>query len=283
MGEGEWLVIDTLSDTPTVIAAGSRARKWRPLANVYRGSSLAMVQKLVGVVVDNLKDSQTLVDLTPGTRLAYARPILGPQRHVHAVMVWLGAKETNPPPPPRAIGWTWELRDGFPEPVTSAGVASFYGLAEDRDPTLTELLSTATGVSELVDLLAAVEGIEEGQVGTGELPIIRPDGRITRVRYAFRCVRGTDGLAIQGISHELADHVESRGESLPARILSAVGSAGELYPALVHRVSGRVLAWLAKPPVHLPPAVIRGVAAAPVPQYSAVLPGLPESVALSIF
>lgn len=284
VSDGEWLVIDTLSAAPTVIAAGSRARKWRPLANVYRGTSLTMVQKLVDVVVDNLKDSQTLVDLTPGTRLAYARPILGPQRQVHAVMVWLGARAANPPPPPRAIGWTWALDPtGFPEPIPAPGVGEFYGFPDGSSPTVTELLSTVIGTQDIVHLLAAMQGIAAGTVGTGELPLLRPDGLPTRIRYSFRCVDGPDGLVVQGISYELADHVAEPGESVATTILHAVVATGERYPALVHEDSGRIYAWLAPPPQHLPAAVVRGATPAPAARSAATLLGLPNGVALAIF
>lgn len=280
MGDGEWLVIETLSDAPTVVAAGSRARKWRPLSNVFRGSSLAMVHKLVGVVVDNLKDSQTLVDLTPGTRLAYARPILGPGRQVHAVMVWLGSRDENPPPPPGALGWTWDVTDpGRPRAVPHPGTAAFYGFPDASEPSITEVLSTLIGLPEIAETLTAIDTAAADATGTGEWLMRRPNGRIMKVRYAFRGAHREGRLLLHGISQELPDQPPTPVELLSADVLAAV--AADARPALVHTASGRVRAWLTAPPDFLPAAVVRGAASAPAGP-SIPLPGLPESTALRV-
>lgn len=278
MGDGEWLVIETFSDAPTVVAAGSRARNWRPLSNVFRGSSLAMVQKLVGVVVDNLKDSQTLVDLTPGTRLAYARPILGPGRQVHAVMVWLGGRDENPPPPPRALGWTWDVTDpGRPRPVCHPGCGEFYGLPDLGEPSLTDLLSTLTQLPELAEILEAIDTAAPDRAGTGEWTMRRPDGRTMKVRYAFRCAQTDGRLLLHGISQELADDDSGPAGRLAAEVLHQV--AVDRHPALVHTDSGHVRAWLTTAPDFLPPEVVRGLSPLPAGSLTAV-PGLPVSTAL---
>lgn len=282
--DGEWLVIDTLSNSPTVIAAGSRARKWRPLANVFRGTSLTMVHNLVEVVVNNLKDSQSLVDLTPGTKLAYARPILGPGRQVHAVMVWLGTKDGSPPPPPRAIGWTWDLTEPeVPLPVPSPGVAEFYGFPAGTDLTLTQLLSTVMELTEIVDLLESLQGIEEGAVGTGEWLMRRRDGGLMKVRYAFRCVRVAEGLHLHGISQQIVDYISNPGDSISARVLQSVVDIGGGHPALVNTHSGRIQAWLTEPPDHMPAAAVLGLESAPQPRHSIALSGLPTSTTLAVF
>ncbi|MFI1919080.1 GAF domain-containing protein [Nocardia sp. NPDC020380] len=281
MSDGEWLVIETLSDSPTVVAAGSRVRKWRPLSNVFRGSSLTMVQKLVGVVVDNLKDSQSLVDLTPGTRLAYARPILGPGRQVHALMVWLGSRDENPPAPPRALGWSWDVTDpGRPSTVSHPGSADFYGFPPGTEPTLTDLLSTLTDLRDTAEVLTAVDTAEPDHAGTGEWLMRRPDGRMMKLRYAFRAARLDGRLYLHGICQELPDHIPGPADLLAVDVLGAV--AADRPTALVHTKSGHVRAWLTPPPDSLPSDVISGDA--PLSGILPVsLPGLPESTALGVW
>ncbi|GDY33032.1 GAF domain-containing protein [Gandjariella thermophila] len=281
MADKEWLVVDTLSNSPTVVAAGSRARKWRPLGNVFRGSQLTMVEKLVGVVVDNLKDSQSLVDLTHGTKLAYARPILGPGRQVHAVMVWLGTKDENPPAPPKAIGWTWDLADpGRPRTVPHPGTAEFYGFPGDFDPTVTDLLSTLADISEIAQVLHVLADAQEGRAGTGEWLMRRPNGLPAKIRYAFRGARSDGRLQLHGISQEISDYVVDRGDFIAADVLRNV--VGKRHPAFVHVDSGHVQSWLSGPPESLPDAVVRGFAPAPTRERIA-LPGLPKTTVLSVF
>ncbi|MGW4774842.1 GAF domain-containing protein [Nocardia sp. NPDC004278] len=284
MHDGEWFIIDTLSGSLSVIAAGSRGRKWRPLPNVFRGKSLTMVQKLVEVVVDNLKDSQSLVDLTPGTKLAYARPILGPGRQVHAVMVWLGTKEDNPPPPPEAIGWTWDLDSlGFPTRDYAPAAAEFHGYPRESNPTLTELLSMGTRLSDTATLLDVLDNIDEDAVGTGEWRMIRPDGVYAKIRYAFRYASFGNGRTIHGISQRVAGYDGDPKDSMDGLALRSLAHASGRYAALLHTRTRRVLAWLSEAPRYLPAGVIRGLEQAPQPQDTFEFAGLPKTVTLAIF
>ncbi|WP_245622229.1 GAF domain-containing protein [Corynebacterium oculi] len=134
-----WFLVDTVGDSPSVLRIGARSKQWRPLSNKFRGSVRTTVLRLLETVLNNLKQSQVLVDLA-GPGLAVAFPVLGVTRHVHGVLMWIGDPTYSLPREPETEAWGWDLSDrAVPSAVVKAKTPFSPG------ETLTDWLSRFPG------------------------------------------------------------------------------------------------------------------------------------------
>ncbi|MFC3241548.1 GAF domain-containing protein [Gordonia humi] len=243
--------MDTVGEMPAVLLVGARSKQWRPLSNEFRGSVHKTVLRLVETVLNNLKQSQVLIDLA-GPRLALASPVLGPSRQVHGVLMWIGDPDETPPAEPRARAWEWDLTDRVsPSAVT-----------DPRNPrvpseTLTDRLSRVARPADVARIATDVRVADVGFRSTGEW--IDVHGAVHR--YTHRCIATFDGPRILGVSVQLPDLLgEDDPDMVAYRVANLSAQAGRVAPALIDAVSGRVIAWLTAARPDLPTTVLSGAA-----------------------
>ncbi|WCB40270.1 DUF5593 domain-containing protein [Gordonia polyisoprenivorans] len=139
---------------PAVLLIGARSKKWRPLSNEFRGSVHKTVLRLVETVLNNLKQSQVLIDLA-GPRLALASPVLGPSRQVHGVLMWIGDPDQTPPAQPVTQAWEWDLADRVaPTAVTGPRIPQMSA------DTLTDRLSRLLRPADAVRIAMDIRGLD---------------------------------------------------------------------------------------------------------------------------
>ncbi|QNG20566.1 hypothetical protein G4H71_11145 [Rhodococcus triatomae] len=246
MHEG-WFLIETSGDAPTVLMVGSRTKQWRPVSNVFRGSVYSVVQQLVETVMNNLKQSQVLLE---GPRLALAHPVLGPARQVHAILMWIGDSTVLPPPAPRVHSWAWDLADRV-SPI----------LVDDPEGrTMTDWLSGCARIGDVLCTLTDVRRAELGDRFAGEW--VRVDGVVHR--YALRSVATFDGPRLVGVSVELPEALPAgHAELLPRSALEFSCDHHGTAMAVVDGATRRAQAWLTDRVPGCDPAVRSGRSAAP--------------------
>lgn len=248
MAEG-WFLVDTDGESPEVLRIGSRSKQWRPLSNEFRGSVRTTVVRLLETVLNNLKQSQVLVDLA-GPRLAIAFPVLGATRHVHGVLMWVGDPTETVPHEPETQAWEWDLSD----PVIPTTVST------QKNPfippqTLTDWLSRLSRPADVLRLAQQIRTAKPGSRCTGEY--LDMHGHIHK--YTMRCINTFDGIRVVGVSVTLPDKVaDSDVDAVSRSILEHTCQAKRCAPAFIDGPSHRVLAWLSAQRPDLPEAVIHG-------------------------
>jgi hypothetical protein len=250
-----WFLVDTVGDMPAVLLIGARSKQWRPLSNEFRGSVHKTVLRLVETVLNNLKQSQVLIDLA-GPRLALASPVLGPSRQVHGVLMWIGDPTAAPPAEPQARAWEWDLDDRVSPSVVLAPRRT------GPEDTMTDWLSAFARPADVVRVAGEMREATIGFRGVGEW--LDLDGVVHR--YAYRCIATFDGPRMLGVSVVLPERVPPDDADLVARgVTDATATAGGVAPALLDAASGRVIAWLSAVRPALPPDVLSGRRPAPAP------------------
>lgn len=250
VGEG-WFLVETSGSTPSVVMVGPRSKQWRPVSNMFRGSVYTTVLQLLDTVLNNLKQSQVLLDVG-GPWLALAHPVLGPSRQVHAILMWIGDATETPPPEPPVWAFAWELAD----PISPEFVD------DPQDRTMTDWLSGCARLSDIRRTVTDVHGAAIGDRFGGDW--IRTDGTVER--YAMRVVATFDGPCVLGVSVRLPETLpEADDELLPRVALRAVAAHTGTSSAVLHAPSGRVLAWLTDTRPDVVDAVMSGRIAAPEP------------------
>lgn len=258
MSDG-WFLVETSGSTPVVVMVGARGKQWRPVSNMFRGPVYATILRLVGTVLDNVKPSQVLLDIG-GTRVAYAQPVLGPARQVHAILLWVGESTEVVPPEPPAWAWTWNLADRVSPRFVD-------------DPDRGSMTDWLSGCARVADIRRTAQFVLEAQVGdrqAGEW--VRLDGTVER--YAMRVVATVDGPCVVGVAARLPETSAPSDDDLLARAVLAASSAGRSV-AVVHAGSGRVVAWLTDRRPDVAPAVLSGATPLPLPPTTSAL-GSPD-------
>lgn len=239
-----WFLVETAGDSPAVLMIGARSKQWRPLSNEFRGTVHKTVLRLVDTVLNNVKQTQVLLDLA-GQRLAIASPVLGSSRQVHGVLMWIGEPTQQPPAEPPSQAWEWRFDGAVPELV---------GGDSSRPQTLTDWLSTCARPSDVLRIADEIRSVRVGERATGEW--VDLGGAVHR--YSYRCAATFDGPRGFAVSVTLPDRVAAGSDELLNRRITDMSAAtSALAPALCWP-DGRVAAWLSAQRPTLPEDVLSG-------------------------
>lgn len=273
MAEG-WFLVDTVGESPAVLRIGNRSKQWRPLSNEFRGSVRTTVMRLVETVLNNLKQSQVLVDLA-GPRLAIAFPVLGATRHVHGVLMWVGDPTDSLPREPETQAWEWDLTD----PIIPATVSQEKNPFTPRQ-TLTDWLSQLARPADVLCLAQQIRTAQPGSRCTGEYLDLH--GLVHK--YTMRCIKTFEGTRVVGISVTLPKETAPNDVDTVARsVLEYTAQAQGCAPAFIDASSHRVLAWLSAQRPNLPEAMLHGFDPLPeLPAEHTVLPAAPGIILTTI-
>ncbi|MCQ4121212.1 GAF domain-containing protein [Rhodococcus tibetensis] len=256
-GNDGWILVETLGDAPTVIAEGTRQRQCRPLGNVYRGRTLALVAGTIASVQASRQPARVLLGETVnGIGLVVARPVLGPGGDVLAVQVFTAPADRSPPAPHRAAGWEWNL-SASAGPRRTRWTQEFrklYGVSDTRPPHayfgLADLYRRVPRISDIAVLMERVDNARPGESLSGELIARRDDGTLRLVRFVRRAVDTPEGVTLRGVDHDITDRTDA-GE-LAVRIMDSdvaatVHSVAGVHAALVDSYHGYAIKWITAP------------------------------------
>lgn len=132
----DWLLVETLGDQPVVVAQGRQMKNFVPLAVfLRRNPNLAAIQTAIAETVGS---GVGLASITPKTnRVIRTEPVQMTDGRIHAVHVWCGRTDDEPPDRPVPGPLKWDLTAG-------EGTASMeYLLNAGMDPAREQLAGRA--------------------------------------------------------------------------------------------------------------------------------------------
>ena len=121
----DWLLVETLGDQPVVVAQGRQMKNFVPLAVfLRRNPNLAAIQT---AIAETVTSGTGLASITPKTkRVIRTEPVQMTDGRIHAVHVWCGPTEDEPPQRPIPGPLKWDLTAGegsaTTEYLTNAGM-----------------------------------------------------------------------------------------------------------------------------------------------------------------
>lgn len=266
------LLIETLTDTPTLIAEGDSTRASRPLGNVLRGELLSAVAEVVNRVCSAAESSKVLMGGGGGAVVGTA--VCGPGGDVLGVQVTPVSPSARSPEPQAVAGWEFVLpRPG--EPLRTAWTQQFrnlYGI--ESYPELPSAdTSAGVGLADLyrrvprpADVAVLMNGVADAQPGDqldGQLIARHDNGSLRLIRYVRRVVQTPEGLALRGIDHDITSTTTTGDlalKTLDSEIASTIGRVAGVQCALVDCASGFVIKWITEAPPGLDMHVSSGQA-----------------------
>lgn len=113
----EWLLIETLGDQPAVVAQGRQMKNFVPLAVfLRRNPNLAAIQT---AIAETVASGTGLASITPKTkRVIRTEPVQMTDGRIHAVHVWCGPTDDEPPERPVPGPLKWDLTAGVGSATT---------------------------------------------------------------------------------------------------------------------------------------------------------------------
>lgn len=107
----DWLLVETLGDQPVVVAQGRQMKNFVPLAVfLRRNPNLAAIQT---AIAETVTSGTGLASITPKTkRVIRTEPVQMSDGRIHAVHVWCGPTEDEPPERPIPGPLKWDLTSG---------------------------------------------------------------------------------------------------------------------------------------------------------------------------
>ncbi len=107
----EWLLVETLGDQPVVVAQGRHMKNFVPLAVfLRRNPNLAAIRT---AIAETVTSGTGLASITPKTkRVIRTEPVQMTDGRIHAVHVWCGPTDDEPPQRPIPGPLRWDLTTG---------------------------------------------------------------------------------------------------------------------------------------------------------------------------
>ncbi|MBA0045637.1 GAF domain-containing protein [Mycobacteroides sp. LB1] len=246
----EWLLLETLGDEPTVIAAGNQSRNMVPLsAFLRRNRNLGLIRRVVAAATQANKaatigppDLDVVIDV---------RPVAMPDGRVHGVWLWAGS--TPPPADPPAEGGAVVLNADTGALYMSDGAALAMGMApsdphaEISMPQLYRYVAPNPGETDVLGLIVTAT---EGMTYSATWPGVDSDGNPTLCHFASRLVLEPND---EGVPERLGRAINLRVGSpalpiplLEQQVLEATAEPGA-YRALVMIASRKLIKWIDPP------------------------------------
>lgn len=253
MGDHQWLLVDTLTKRPVVVAQGDRPRDFLPLDRLLRRNPY--LREIMRAIADaaGSADRSTLTT-QDGARIIVAEPIVMTDGRVHGVQVWTGPVNSRRPHRPAVGAVMWDLTDGVAADTAQALWNSGKDPAVERTQgrSLAEDLAVNDAAYEEAKILSLALNARSGQTYCSTLDVRSHRGEIVKVSFAARTdqERWSDGR-----NHLVARAMNWRSEGPPDgglrtnlanRILQGTAQVG-IHRALVDPVNWRLLKWIDAP------------------------------------
>lgn len=252
----DWLLVDTLTSEPFVVAQGLRLRRFVPTTvflrrNPHRRDIEAAVSKAAAARMGSTRR------IDDGDVTIRTEPVIMNDGHVHGVQVWAGPSSTPRPPRPTIGAVVWDLTTGVAsdtrEALENAGIDPEERL-EGR--TFAEDLQISDIHPDEGAALALAVNCEPGQTYSGTWDVrSRSDGALIRVGFISRALSepqddGTDRLVIRAMNWRAPlESSGATGGDLAHQILRGMSEDG-VYRAVLDLGTWRLLKWLDPPCPH---------------------------------
>ncbi len=107
----DWLLVETLGDQPLVVAQGRRMQDFVPVPQfLRRNPNLAAIQN---AITETVTGGTGLASITPKTRqVIRTEPVVMTDGRIHAIHVWSGPADAEPPERPVPGPFKWDLTGG---------------------------------------------------------------------------------------------------------------------------------------------------------------------------
>ncbi|MBF9351078.1 hypothetical protein BKG80_11705 [Mycobacteroides chelonae] len=248
---GDWMLLETLSDVPTVIAIGSQARNMTPLESVLgRNRHRPLIES---AIADCRRTGDPAEALTPARdRIVRVHPIAMGQVHVHGVQVWFGPADLEPPPRPVAGACLGDL-DTSVTTLTEGyfDVMGFDPQNRSEKQAIAEGLAPVLPSPHNIELMANAVNPELESTFCGTCLAADHQGNTLQVHYAGRASKETDATGtVARINRIVCTRVQNSPAEprvgLAQQILDAVAIPGA-HRVLINVDTFAVLKWIDTP------------------------------------
>ncbi|MGI9126213.1 MAG: PAS domain-containing protein [Mycobacterium sp.] len=249
----EWLLVETLGEQPVVVAQGRQIKNFVALATfLRRNPNIAAVQTAIS---ETVATGTALTSITSKTkRVIRTEPITMSDGRIHAVHVWCGPTDAEPPerPIPGPLKWDFTTGEstGTPEYLTNAGMdpslESMTGRAFAED-----VPSRSLNRDEAKALSLAIDAAPD-RTYCATWSFVDKQGLSRKVGWCARTAMetaedGTEHLVARAMNLvEAVGDAASSTEPLADRILEGLAQPG-VYRLMIDLENWRPLKWLDDP------------------------------------
>ena len=210
----DWLLVETLGDQPEVVAQGRQMKNFVPLAIfLRRNPNLRAIQ---AAIADTVAGRTGLMRSSPrGDRVIRTEPVVMTDGCVHAVHVWVGPAESDPPerPIPGPAKWDLTLRIPFPSVESLVNI----GLDPSIDPSQFERLAEVFPAQEFnpdsAQVLSTMVKPEVGRTYSTTWEFTDAQGKFRRL--------GVVGRNVLEMTDDGTEHLFGRGVDFVVEVLDA--------------------------------------------------------------
>ena len=249
----DWLLVETLGDQPVVVAQGRQMKNFVPLpVFLRRNPNLAAIQTAISETVDT---GNSLASITPkNKRVIRTEAVQMSDGHIHAVHVWCGPTDEEPPerPVPGPLLWDFTAGEaaGTVEYLTNAGMDPAAEAITGR-AFVEDIPSRSLNPDEAKVLALAVDAAP-GRTYCSSWDFTDKQGQCRRVGYVARSRRetmedGTEHLVCRAMN--LVEEVRDANQppdQLAERIIEGLAQPG-VYRLLVDLNNWTLLKWIDEP------------------------------------
>ncbi|RDB49140.1 GAF domain-containing protein [Tsukamurella tyrosinosolvens] len=258
-----WLLVETLSEVPTVVSEDDRARNFRPLGTYLRTGVRVAALKAVAVVQRSRRPVD--VAITDGG-VVRAAPVFGPSQRVHAVQLGIG--ESDLAMRPFAAAYEWIV--GEPgKPLRSFWTDDFqrmYGLRQRRSIAapfgLADVFQRVPGLAEVTKAMRGVYDPTPGDSFVNEFLARHDDGADHLIRSVRRVIATEGRIVIRGVDQDVTarlDPWEATYAAVDHDALRLSLDRSDRYAAMLDLRHGGVMTWIGSRLPEVPRAVASGL------------------------
>lgn len=249
----DWLLVETLGDQPVVVAQGRQMKNFVPLTVfLRRNPSLAAIQT---AITETVSTGQPLSSITPkNKRVIRTEPVQMSDGHMHAVHVWYGPTDEEPPerPVPGPLVWdfTTGQATGTVEYLTNAGMDPAAEAITGR-AFVEDIPSRSLNPDEAKVLALAIDAAPD-RTYCSSWEFTDKQGNYRRVGFTARTAMetmedGTEHLICRAMNlvEEVRESTQPP-EELAHRIIEGLAQPG-VYRLLVDLNNWTLLKWIDEP------------------------------------
>jgi hypothetical protein len=249
----EWLLVETLGDQPAVVAQGRQMKNFVPLTVfLRRNPNLAAIQTAIG---ETVRAGDPLASITPkNKRVIRTEPVKMSDGHIHAVHVWCGPTEEEPPerPVPGPLLWDFTTGEaaGTVEYLTNAGMDPSAEAIAGR--AFVEDIPNRSLNPDEAKVLAMTVDAAPDRTYCSSWEFTDKQGKFRRVGFVARtrmetAEDGKEHLVARAMNlvEEVRD-AEQAPDQLAGRIIEGLAQPG-VYRLLVDLNNWTLLKWIDEP------------------------------------
>jgi hypothetical protein len=249
----DWLLVETLGDQPMVVAQGRQMKNFVPLTIfLRRNPSLAAIQT---AITETVTTGNALASITPkNKRVIRTEPVQMSDGHIHAVHVWCGPTDEEPPerPIPGPLVWDFTTGEaaGTVEYLTNAGMDPSAEAITGR-AFVEDIPSRSLNRDEAKVLALAIDAAPD-RTYCSSWEFTDKQGNFRRVGFTARTAMetmadGTEHLIARAMNLvEEVREAKDPPELLAERIIEGLAQPG-VYRSLVDLNNWTLLKWIDDP------------------------------------